>query len=469
MSRKNTNDQGFGDLEDDFFNSGPSDWGEAPTLKDEAKLAEEAKKAAALEAEQKAAAAKKAEAEARAAAEQKAKAEAAEAEARAKAEAAEAAQKAEAARSMEAAKKAEAARVAEAAREAEAAAARREEEARQAALEADARKAARGMQDQATRVFKRKSKAELLAQEDAEDALVEAALAATPRPPAEAPAEAVVEPTVEEAPAAVEAAPAVAVAEVPADEPPPPVVVAPPVAVETPVFEPAPLPPSIALLPTITSEDSAETEVVSGAETEELPSGAPVLAAEAVGVAPAAMLAWTPPADARSAWREAVVELEAEAQAATGENKALLYGAAAHLARVRVVDLELAGRLLTASQAASARPASAPDCCSRGSAAGTVPAPWRSGGNNVRRAENNSRPRPDRRSSARRARAACTSRRYARRCREFSRRGHSTRKPVSAGSGSCGDCYCCCHRHRHRHRHRCHHRCDRAYASDRFS
>ena len=54
----------------------------------------------------------------------------------------------------------------------------------------------------------------------------------------------------------------------------------------------------------------------------------------------------------------------------------------------------------------AARPAAAPDCCNRGSAGGTVPAPWRSGGNNVRRAGSNFRPPPDRRSFAQ-SRASC--------------------------------------------------------------
>src|SRR5450631_3209378 len=94
--------------------------------------------------------------------------------------------------------------------------------------------------------------------------------------------------------------------------------------------------------------------------------------------------------------------------------------------------------------------------CNRGSAGGIVPARRRSGGNNVRRADSNSRPPPDRPNSANRARAGCISPRCARRCRGFSRRARSTRRPASADFGSCGaGCCCCCYA--------------RACVSDRFS
>lgn len=390
MSRKNSNDQGFGDLEDDFFNTG-SDWDDEAAKKEADRKAEEARAAEAArkdEEKRKAEEAKRAEAARKE--EEKRKAD----EAR----------RAEAARKEEE-KRAEEVRRAEAAQKAEAA--RKEEEARQAALEAEARKAARQMQDQATRVYKRKSRAELLAEEDAADALVEAG--ATPAPAAEpvvmmamptadappaavvpepapepepAPAPAAVEPEPAPepapAPAAAEPAPAPAMAEVGAEDllsaevsaevpavsaaaveadvvaPPPPVLTSSP----TFIPEDEPLPPAAAmpLLPQFTAEDAMPTEVVPAGATEELPLGAPLLGQSE---APAAMLAWTPPSDARTAWRAVVEELEAAALVASGEAKAVLYGAAAHLARTRAVDLELAGRLLAGADSASARPASA--------------------------------------------------------------------------------------------------------------
>ena len=60
MSRKNSNDQGFGDLEDDFFNSGPSDW-EAEEAKklEAARLEEESRRQAEVKRREEAAAAAK--------------------------------------------------------------------------------------------------------------------------------------------------------------------------------------------------------------------------------------------------------------------------------------------------------------------------------------------------------------------------------------------------------------------------
>ena len=80
---------------------------------------------------------------------------------------------------------------------------------------------------------------------------------------------------------------------------------------------------------------------------------------------------------------------------------------------------------------------------SSGSAAGTVPARPRSGGNSARRAGSNFPPRSDRPRSARRARAEDISRRHDWPCRGSSRRGRWIHTPVSAGY-DCGGCYCCC-------------------------
>ncbi|GDX80203.1 hypothetical protein LBMAG42_20140 [Deltaproteobacteria bacterium] len=359
MSKKTPppdDDLGFGD----FFDSAPSGFEE-----DDAKKAAEA-----LAAEEARVAAEAAKAEA-------AKAEAAKAEAKRLADERAAAAAAEAAAAAAAAE----AKQAEKARLAAEEAKRREEDARQAELEADARRAAKTMQDQATRVYKRKSKAEILAEEDAEGALVgtdaPAADAAEPTPalspvasvePEPEPVVPVVEvPAPELAPtepalAAASVEVAVVEAELPAEAPPPPVLVGPTLTMvpeEDEPAEPSPL-PLLLLLPPVTSEDAMETEVVSAPSTEEMPLGAPVIGQEpASSGASSVMLAWTPPADARAAWRVAVAELEAAAEAASGETKAVLYGAAAHLARTRSVDLEVAGRLLSAANAASASPASA--------------------------------------------------------------------------------------------------------------
>ena len=339
MSRKNSNDQGFGDLEDDFFNSGPADW-----------EAEEAKKLAAAQAEEEAR--RKAEIARREEAALAAK-KAADEEAARKAD--EKARKAEAA---EAAKAAAAAKAAEDARRAEEAAKVREEEARQAQLEAEARSAARKMRDQATRVFKRKSREEILAEEDAAAALVERPEVAEVAVPAEPPAAAVVEEAVEapvdaraeapvttiveDEPSAEEPMPVAAAApeEAPESAPPPPIAASP-----TFIPEPEPdLPPALpllSLLPHLGSEEAMETEVVSAPATEEMPANSNLVGAEATpAVAAAAMLAWTPPSDARAAWKLVVDELEAAGAAANPAERAVLLGAAAHLARTRCVDPE---------------------------------------------------------------------------------------------------------------------------------
>lgn len=324
MSRKTNQpgDQGFGDLEDDFFNSS-SDWGEDGTP---AKPVEE-KPAPQKVDPAKAAAAQKAE-EAALAAAKKAEAERAEAEA-----------KAAAARAAAEAKAAEDARIAQEKRALEEAK-RREESARQAALDADARRVARGMQDQATRVYKRRSKEEMLADEDAIDAVVEAK-------PAEVVAE---ESAPAESPAAV--APAMLppleslaseapTAELPAE---PAFIEAPPALTATPTLMP--------LLPSITDEEAMETEVVS------VPEAEIAIAAAAAAAAPltAAILAWSPPADAQTAWRSGVEVLVRAAEAATGQEAVLLFGAASHLARTRAVDVELSAALGAKSDAAGPRP-----------------------------------------------------------------------------------------------------------------
>ena len=82
--------------------------------------------------------------------------------------------------------------------------------------------------------------------------------------------------------------------------------------------------------------------------------------------------------------------------------------------------------------------------------AGTVPAPPRSGGNNARHADSNSRPPPGRRMRSHRAQAGCISRRHDSRCREFSHPDRSIRRPASADCDSCRCGYdpasdaCCC-------------------------
>ena len=78
---------------------------------------------------------------------------------------------------------------------------------------------------------------------------------------------------------------------------------------------------------------------------------------------------------------------------------------------------------------------------------GTAPARPRSCGNNARRAGSNSPPRPGRRRPARRARAACISRRHERPSRGFSRPGRSIRRPGSADSELLRG-YCCSSRMR---------------------
>ncbi len=331
MSRKNSNDQGFEDLEDDFFNSGPAD----PEAEEAKRLAdahneEEARRGAELarRAEEAAAKAKAAEEAAvlkAKAAEEAAvlKAKAAEEAAALKAKSAEEAAAAKAKAAEEAAANKATAAAAAKAKAAEAAL-KREEDARQAALDAEARQAALKMKDQATRVFKRKSREEILAEEDAAGALVEPEAGAA-------------EPAAEPAPAVAEAL----------VQPPPSAETTPDVA----------LPPSLlSLLPEVVSEEAMETEVVSAPPTEELPSGQGFLAQDPSSVqAHAAMLAWTPPSDTRAAWKVVVDELEAAAAAASGSTRASLLGSASHLARTRCVDTERAAAL-----AASVDPASAP-------------------------------------------------------------------------------------------------------------
>ncbi len=348
MSRKNSNDQGFGDLEDDFFNSGPSDW-EAEEAKklEAARLEEESRRQAEVKRREEAAAAAK-RAEEEAAAKKAAAAEEARVAAAAKAEEARVA----AAAKAEEARVAAAAKAEEDARKSAEAARQREEDARQAELEAEARNAARKMKDQATRVFKRKSREEILAEEDAAEALVE-----RPSPVEEAPAvaevaapPAVVEAVVEEAPAepVAESASMVSI-DAPDESPPPPVLMATPTVVPEAEPELPPALPLLSLLPQLGAEEAMETEVVSAPATEEMPAAANLMARSADSAAgEVAMLAWTPPSDARAAWKLVVDELEAAADAASGEARATLLGAAAHLARTRCVDSERASTLAAA-------------------------------------------------------------------------------------------------------------------------
>ncbi len=382
MSRKNSNDQGFGDLEDDFFNSEPTE-SELEEGKKAAAKAEEdlrllteqlaatqaraAEEALAADALRTASAQAKTDAEAARAEEKRLAAEAAAAQAEAKQE--ERARVAAEAKLQEdrrasdgmsaiaAGKKAERARVLEEGKRAEEEAKRREDEARQAELELEARRVARTMQDQATRVYKRKTKAEIIAEEDAAQALVdsltpavEAAVEAA-ADPAPVP---VTPPAPRRAMAWVAPPPRVAVVEVdlPADEPPPPVVFPP--SDEFPSEEAQQTLPVLQILPDFTLADAMETEVVSAAVAEEAPIAIAALRSSA---AASVMLAWAPPADARAAWAVAVAELEAASQAATGVTSALLSGAAAHLARTRSVDLVTAARILSGS--GSAQPESA--------------------------------------------------------------------------------------------------------------
>lgn len=309
MSRKTTppDNQGFGDLEDDFFNSGTDDWGDgaAAAKVEPAKPAGPTKsvpvdeKALAAETKRKADEAAAAEAAA----------------ARVAAELAEAEQK----KALEEAK-------------------RREEEARQAALDAEARRAARAMQDQATRVYKRRSKAEMLADEDAADVMVEAAPAEVQA--AEAPVAAL--------PAAPTMLPPVELAsEAPTAELPREPEAEPVVAAAEPILAPAPtLMPHLA---SITDEEAMETEVVTVPEAD-----AAIAAAESAPVE--AMLAWSPPADERGAWRAGIESLARAAALTTGEEAAILYGAASHLARTRAVDVEWASTLAASADAAGQRP-----------------------------------------------------------------------------------------------------------------
>ncbi len=330
MSRKTPPtdpNQGFGDL-DDWFNEAPA------AGFDEPDAAEDASKAAAQKAEEaRAAEAKKAE-EARAAE----------------------AKKADEKRKLEEAKQ-------------------REEDARQAQLEADARRAARAMQDQATRVYKRKSKAEILAEEDAADALVEPARAeaevagpapadaprtsavssatVVPEPDPEPAAEVAVEPPAESSIESSGNATDPEVAALPVSETAPlPDQDAPTVAVSEAEAAAASgsLPAGMSILPVVTNEDAMETEVVDVPAVASTPEEAAV-----EQVAAAAHLAWTPPADERTAWIDVVDTLGAAAAASSGETAALLYGAAAHLARTRAVDLDRAKTFLDAAGTA-ARP-----------------------------------------------------------------------------------------------------------------
>ena len=349
MSRKNSNDQGFGDLEDDFFNSDPDDADALAAKAEEAKV-----EAARVEA------AKRDAAKADAAKAEAAKLEAAKAEAAAL-EAAKADEGKKANKKADAAKKAEADRLA-----AEAAEAALAEQALQAGLDAEARHAARQIQDQATRVYKRKSRAELLADEDAADAMLEEVRPGAPVVVVEEASPVVV---ALDAAAPVDAAPVdaapvaavepveVAVAAAVEEEPPPPVILSRPTFIPEADAEAETLggPSPLSLLPPILTDESFPTEVVTSMPTEELPHGAPLLG-QAVEVNPAAMLAWTPPADARAAWHSVVAELEAAAAGASGEARAQLLGAAAHLARTRAVDIALAGRLLTEVDAGAAPP-----------------------------------------------------------------------------------------------------------------
>jgi tetratricopeptide (TPR) repeat protein len=156
MSTKKTQDA-FDDLEDSFFNSGPGDWG-APAAEPAAqKAAEDARKAQeARAAEGKAAEAKKAEAAKAAEAKREEEARRA-ADAAAEASRADAARKAEEARLTEEARKADEARAAE--------------EKRQADLDRAARAAARKMVNQETRIYRRRTHEELMAEDEAEAAV----------------------------------------------------------------------------------------------------------------------------------------------------------------------------------------------------------------------------------------------------------------------------------------------------------
>ena len=320
MSRKTNppSDQGFGDLEDDFFNSS-AEWGEdAPAGKPgEPKKVEPTKAETQPAADEVlGAAAKKAEAD-RVAAGAKAAAEARATEAK---------------RAIEDAK-------------------RREEEARQATLDADARRVARSMQDQATRVYKRRSKEEMLAEEDAADAVVEAK-----------PAEVAAEEKPVEAKSAKTKPPASPLVDVAPIAPPAPVGLprlessaSEAETVELPGEPPPALtsqPTLMPHLPSITDEEAMETEVVT------VPEADVAGAAAAAAAAPltAAILAWSPPSDERAAWRVGVDALTRAAGRANGQEAALLFGAAAHLARTRAVDIELAAELAAKADAVGTKP-----------------------------------------------------------------------------------------------------------------
>ncbi|MBM4392516.1 MAG: hypothetical protein FJ090_15450, partial [Deltaproteobacteria bacterium] len=276
MSRKTPPtdpNQGFGDL-DEWFNEAPAAGFEEPDPAEQPSVAE-AQKADAKKAKE-----RKAE-EARAAE----------------------AKKAEEARQAEEAKKAEKKRKLEEAKQ-------REEDARQAQLEADARRAARAMQDEATRVYKRKSKAEILAEEDAADSRVEPSRG-------EEPAAEGAKSSPEPSAAAVDAAPVPV-----SDTAPLPDRDAPTVGVSEAEAAGGALPTGMSMMPLLSNEDAVETEVV------DVPAvTTPRDEATLEQTAAAAHLVWTPPADERAAWADVVDTIAASAAATEGEPAALLYGA----------------------------------------------------------------------------------------------------------------------------------------------
>lgn len=379
MSRKNSpssNEQGFGDLEEDFFNSAGGGWGEpADDAAAKAKAAEEARLAAEAEARRKAeaearaaeerrkaeearlaeearvAAERQAAEEARLAAERKAAEEARiaaersaeEARLAAVAEAERVAEEARVAAAAEAARIAEEARLAEERRQAEtsdsglsaAEQARRDEE-----LELEARLAARGMKDQATRIFRRKTKEEVLAEEDAEDALESGARASVriPSSSRSTPAEVI---------------PDRSGTTLLPEEPVPPPAVIPDPAADVQINIPA----VIAIQDTVEIEpDPTSAELISLPDTPpvlgSLPPPRPRATPEAEPPPAPPMQTWQPAAGEKEAWREAVDMLVREA--AAGPEGAGRLVAAARLAWSRAGDLVLASTLLEQARAAGA-------------------------------------------------------------------------------------------------------------------
>ncbi len=337
MSKKNPPaiDQGFGDL-DDWFNEGdaPNAEGEAPVAADSppasAPLEDAATQAAAVE---------KAAADAKAA-EEKSRAEA---------------RKSDDKKAADAAKKA-------------ASEAKMAEAQRQAELEAEARRAARDLGNAATRVFRRKSKQELLAEEDAEDALAEVSAAeasqaavAEAEPNTEVPATlpaaesgraAAVEAAgvsaempAEAAPAAGAALAAAGSAEDGADPQSAEVVQveSEAAAVDAAAESPAEVAQVAGAAPVFMN--TASVDSIEDAETQSAPRGyvppEPV-APEPLPPAPT----YVPVGGELEAWKEAVEQIVHEAGVTSGPRKSALLVSAAHLARTRSMDLARAQVLI---------------------------------------------------------------------------------------------------------------------------